>query len=703
MSEPAAPGGGIAKLLNPASVAILGATEGANRVGGRVLRYMLEAGFQGPVYPVNPGRDTVQGRPAFATVGDIPGTADCAILAIPARAVAESLRACAAKGVGAAVVFSSGFAEMGAEGRRLQAELGDAAREAGVRLLGPNCLGAFNAHLGFMATFSSNLLGNLPVPGAVGIVSQSGAFGAHLYSLARQRGIGLSYWVTTGNEVDITLADCIAFMANAGDVNTIVVYAEGINDPDGLRAALDLSREKRKPVIFLKVGRTEAGAKAAHSHTASLAVSDVVCDALFRQTGTHRAETTEEMIELAYACQMGVFPAGNRVGVLTMSGGVGVQMADVSIKSGMAVPELPADLQAEIKGLIPFAATANPVDVTASAMEDTSLLTRTIDMLLDAPQCDSVGAFMTPVAATDEFTDQLVASLAQSRARHPDKPFALCMPAPAGIRARYEAGGNMVFDTPERAVDAFAALARFRAGFERGAGDPPPALPAGAEPVPAEAVGEVAAKAILAAAGIPVPREVLASDPDAAVAAAADMGGPVAMKIVSPDIAHKTEIGGVLLGVAGADAVAAGFATLMDRARAAHPGARLDGVSVAEMVTGGVETVIGAQVDPTFGPVVMFGLGGIFVEVLKDVSFRLAPFGVDEARRMVREIRGFPLLAGARGAEPADLDALAQALARVSAFAAANADRLESLDINPFRVLPKGALALDALIVPKGR
>jgi len=690
----------IGKLLNPESVAILGATEGENRVGGRVMRYMLEAGFAGPVYPVNPKRDTVQGRQAFASVEDIPGTADCAVLAVPAKVVIPSLKACAGKGVRAAVCFSSGFAEMGEEGRRLQAELGDAARDAGVRLLGPNCLGAFNAHRGFVGTFSSNLIGNMPVPGSVAIVSQSGVFGAHLYSLARARGIGLSYWVTTGNEVDITLAECIAFVAGQDDVNTIVVDAEGINDPDGLRDALATARERRKPVIFVKVGRTEAGARAAASHTASLAVSDVVCDALFRQYGAHRADTTEEMIELAYACQMGVYPAGRRVGILTMSGGVGVQMADMSIKSGMQVPDLPTDLQAEIKELVPFAATANPVDVTASAMEDTSLLTRTIGMMLDAEQCDSVASFMTPVAATEAFTDELIDSLTAVRQRHPDKPFALCMPTPEELRRRYEAAGQMIFDTPERVIDAFAALARFRAAFDAGAGAAPPDLPAGVLDVPAKAVGEVEAKQILASLGIAVPRETLATDAEAAVAAASEIAGPVAMKIVSPDIVHKTEIGGVLLGVEGAEAVAAGFTTLIERAGAAHPDAAIDSVSVAEMITDGVETVVGVQNDPTFGPVVMFGLGGIFVEVLQDVSFRLAPFGVDEARRMIGEIRGLPLLEGARGADPVDLDALAEALARISVFAAANADRLQSLDINPFRARAGGAVALDALIVP---
>ena len=691
----------IAKLFNPGSVAILGATEGANRVGGRVMRYMLEGGFAGPVYPVNPTRETVQGVAAYASVDAIPGSVDCAILALPAEAVMPSLDQCAAIGVKSAVVFSSGFAEMGAEGRRLQDELGRAARAAGIKLLGPNCLGIANSHSGFYASFSSNFLDGLPQPGSVAVVSQSGAFGAHLYTLARARGIGITYSVTTGNEVDTTISECLAYLATAPEVNTIMLYAEGINDADGLRRAMALARDNRKPVIVTKVGRSEVGIKAAASHTASLAVSDAVCDALFRQYGAHRVSTTDEMIEIAYAAQMGIFPTGRGIGIISMSGGVGVQMADRATDCDMAIPELPAAARAELQALTPMAVTANPVDLTAAAMSDPAMLETSFRILLNEPCCDAVASFLTPVMATPEMTADLTACFDEMRESQPNKPIALCLPASTEIKRAYEAKGYTLFDSPDWLISGFAALAGFGEAFARGAGTPPAPLPPGAEPVPTHAVDEVAAKRILKSAGLPTVRECLAATAEDAAAFAAGLGRPVALKIASADILHKTEIGGVLLNVAGADAVAQGFTTLVERAKAARPEASIDGVVVSEMVEDSIETVIGVNLDPTFGPVVMFGLGGIFVEVLGDVTFRLAPFGRDEAHRMIREIRGFEVLTGARGGPVVDLEALAAALEAVSVFAAANAERLESLDINPFLVGPWGGAAVDALIVPR--
>ncbi len=689
-------------LLNPSSVAILGATDETRRVGGRVMRYMHEAGFKGPIYPINPKRETVQGKQAYPSILDIPGSADLAILSIPARFVKPSLYDCAAKGVKAVVVFSSGFAEMGDEGRAMQDELGAAALDAGVRLLGPNCLGAASVNSGVIASFSSNFLDALPEPGSVGIVSQSGAFGAHLYSLARARGIGLSHWVTTGNEVDITVAECLDFLVDRDEVNTLVVYAEGINDPNGLRRALSKARAARKPVIFLKVGRTEAGAEAAKSHTASLAVSDAVVDALLRQYGVYRADTTDEMMDVAYACQMGVFPEGRKLGILTISGGVGVQMADSAIKHGLEVPELPEAAQEKIAEMLPFAAVRNPVDITATAMEDPSFVPITHEIILNETDCDAVASFLTPVSGSHDVADTLLPYFARVREATPNKAISLNVIMPEDVARRYEADRHTVFDTPDRAVASLAALCKIREGFDRGEGAPPPARPSVALGVPETAVSEVEAKRVLASNGINVVREVLATDADGAASSAAEMPGAVVMKIASPDIQHKTEIGGVLVGVEGEDAVRDDFDTLLARAKEHAPDARIDGIVVCEMVSSGVETVIGVNSDPTFGPVVMFGLGGIFVEVLKDVTFRLAPFGVDEAARMIREIKSFDVLTGARGGPAVDLDGLAETLARVSVFAAENADRLDSLDINPYLALPEGGCALDALIVPNG-
>lgn len=688
----------IKHLLNPEAVVIVGATEGEHRIGGRVLHYILRAGFDGAVYPVNPGRDTVHGLTAYRRIEDIPGTADCAIFAVPAPAVIPSIRACAAKGVKAAILFSAGFAEMGEEGRTMQDELMAAARETGMRILGPNCLGAFNAHSGLMGTFSSNIIDKTPAPGRVGIVSQSGAFGAHLYSLCDERGIGISYWVTTGNEADIAVGECISFMAAEPAVNTIMVYAEGINDPDGLAAALQLARANRKPVIFVKVGRTEAGAMAAASHTASLAVSDTACDAFLKQHGAYRADTTEEMIECAYACQPGVFPAGDKLALVSISGGAGVQMADRCDAEGLMVPEYPADLQAELKVMLPLAATANPVDMTAIVVEKTDLMIQTFQMVSDRAGCDAISAFLTPIAARQEVMDGLTA---WGKSLNGRMPVCLCAPVPREVRRPYEEAGILLFDTPDEAVRACAILRRFAVLFDAADASAPPPPPDGAETIEAAPLNEAEAKAVLRSWGIDTVAESLATAVDEAVTAAAAISGPVALKIASAEIAHKTEIGGVLLNVDGMDNVRAGFETLVERGRAANPRAVIDGVIVSEMAGQGVETVIGVQNDPTFGPMVMFGLGGVFVEILQDVSFRLAPFGVDEARRMIAEIKGVKVLQGARGGAPADVEALAEALARLSVFAAANADRLETVDLNPLLVRECGVLALDALIVPR--
>lgn len=687
----------IKHLLNPSAITIMGATEGEHRIGGRVMHYILRAGFKGEIYPVNPGRETVQGIKAYPRIEDVPGTADCAILAIPAAAVIDALRSCVTKGVKAAVLFSAGFAELGDEGAAMQAELAAVAKEAGIRILGPNCLGAFSAHSGFMATFSSNIIDKTPEPGSVGIVSQSGAFGAHLYSLCDARGIGISYWVTTGNEADITIADCIAFMANAPDVNTIMVYAEGINDPEGLAVALQLAHKNRKPVIFLKVGRTEAGAKAAASHTASLAVSDTTVEAFLKRYGAYRAETTDEMIELAYACQGGVFPASNRIGLLTISGGVGVQMADLCVAECLDAPEFPEDLQRQITEMLPFASATNPVDMTAVVVEKPELLLKTFELVGGSAEVDAIATFLTPIAAREEVID----GLAQwSRTHGCGRPIALCAPVSVEIQRKYEEAGMLFFDTPDKIIRAFAALDGFRRSFDWIYGEPSDA-PKNARALSSEPVNEVEAKAILQSWGIGVVQERLVTSAEEAVETAAGFGGPVVLKIASPEITHKTEVGGVLLNVEGAEAVSEAYATLISRTNDARPDANIDGVIVSEMLSDGVETVIGVQNDPTFGPVVMFGLGGVFVEVLKEVSFRLAPFSEDVAFDMIYQTKGHEMLDGVRGAPSADVQALAEALARVSVFAAENADIIDTVDLNPFLVSAEGAVALDALIVPK--
>ncbi len=699
MSE--APGHSLLPILRPETVAVIGASDTPSRIGGRPIHSMKAMGFGGRIFPVNPRRETVQGIPAWPSIRDVPEPVDCALIAVPAAIAVEAIRDCAERGVKSAVVFTSGFAEQGEDGARAQREVGQIARDSGMRIVGPNCLGVFAMDRGWYGTFTNApALLDLP-PGPVGIVSQSGAYGSHVLLVAQRRGVGSNFWVTTGNECDVDVGEVIDFFAESPEVGIIAVYAEGVRDGLRLRQALARARDARKPVIFMKVGRTGEGARAAASHTASLAGSDAVYDALFRQYGVYRAGTTEELVDVAYACQYGSYPKGRRISLQTISGGVGVQMADDAVRYGLEVAPLPGPVQDKLKAMIPFAGTNNPVDFTAQALNEPDLMVKNIGLTIDEADYDSHVIFMTSVPATPFMKEPCAGLFRTVRERYPDEPMIMSLVGGPDVVAVYEKLGYPVFEDPSLAVRAIAALTRLGEAFDRSSDSPPPAPRDGMLPAPAEAVGEHEAKAILASAGIPAVRERLAATPEAAAAAAAAIGGPCALKIVSPDILHKTEIGGVLLDVEGESAVADGARTLLRRASERAPEARIEGVLVSEMVSGGVETVLGAVHDPVFGPAVMFGLGGVFVEVLKDVSFRLAPFGVGEAHRMIDEIRGRAMLDGVRGAPPADLDALADALARLSVFADANAGRLESIDINPFIVLPKGGVAVDALIVPR--
>ncbi|WP_112664428.1 acetate--CoA ligase family protein [Microvirga flavescens] len=687
-------------LFRPQSVAILGASDDGNRISGRPVRYLLEGGFKGPIYPVNPNRETVQGLKAYPSLAAVPEVPDIVLIAVPAGLTELAVSECIEKGVRGAVIFSAGYAESGEEGLAIQERISTIARAGGLRLLGPNCLGIFNPQIGFYGTFTQSLDKEMPKPGPLGIISQSGAYGSHIAYLARRRGIGINYWITTGNEADVDIAECLEWMAAQPDIKVIMAYVEGVRDGARFRAALELAQRNRKPIIMMKVGRSEVGAKAASSHTASLAGSDAIYDALFRQYGVHRATTTEEQIDVAYACARGIFPQGNKLGVVTLSGGAGVLISDAAERHGLDVAPMPLAAQKKLKELLPFASVENPVDTTAQALNDMNLLAKNLEVILDEGGYDALIGFFSTVPNTRTLSGPLKKAIADGCSRFPDRLIALSMVGDDDVVRSYEESGFLVFEDSDRAILALSALTRFIQAFDRAAVAPFVAV---AEPLTGEALSEHAAKALLGKAGIPFLGERLVTDAEEAAAAAEAIGYPVVMKIVSPDIEHKTEIGGVLIGLADRAAAAEGFATLMERAARRRPDAMIEGVLVAPMAKKGVETIIGVSSDPVFGPAVMFGLGGVHVEVLKDVTFRLAPFGREEALRMIDEIRGRSLLSGVRGALPSDVEALADVLVRISHFAAAHSEDVETIDLNPVLVLPKGegVVALDALVVPR--
>ena len=680
-------------LLAPRSIAVVGASDDPTRIGGRPIAYMLRQGFQGRILPVNPKRDRVQGLPAYASVAALPEAPDAAIIAVPPGAATDAVDQLGARGTRAAIVFTAGYAEPGNDA----AEVGliAVARRHGMRLLGPNCLGLFNARIGYFPIFSSSFENGWPRPGRIGIASQSGAYGTHVFAVARERGLGTPICVTTGNEADVTVADVIGWLVEDDGTDVIAAYIEGVRDGNALRSALTAALGARKPVVVMKVGASRIGAAAARSHTASLAGDDAVFDAVLREFGAYRARTTEEMLDVAALATRRIYPASNTLGVITISGGAGVLISDAAERLDLPMPEMPVDAQAALKQLVPFAAPRNPVDCTAQAFNDMSLIGRFAESMVVDGGYKSVLGFFTQVGASPSIAPALRAQMKAVRDRYPDRLYVLSVVAPPERVQEYEADGFTVFEDPTRAAVAIAAMGRFGDAFAGGRTKLVTRLKV---PLPPASPDEAGAKRLLAAAGIACVPEQACATADEAATAAARLGWPVVLKLLSPDIQHKTEIGGVLLGVGSEAGVRDGFALLMDRARERAPGARVEGVLAAKQVAGAVEVVMGVHRDPVFGPVAMVGLGGVFVEVLRDVALRLCPFGEDTAERMIRGLRGAPLLLGARGRPAAHMDALVTMLAQLSVFAVAAGPRLRAVDINPVFALPDGAYAADAVI-----
>jgi acyl-CoA synthetase (NDP forming) len=688
---------GLTPLLAPRSVAVLGASSDPTRIGGRPIAYMRAQGFPGQLYPVNPNRTEIQGLKAYPSVADLPEAPDVAIVAVPAELAATAVEDLARRGVKAVVMFTAGFAEMDEAGAAAQVKMVATARAAGMRILGPNCLGVFDARRSYYATFSSSFDSGWPVLGRIGIASQSGAYGTHLYTLARNRGIGASLCVMTGNEGDVTVGECIGWLAENPDVDVIAVYAEGIREAPGLIAAFEAAKAAKKPIVMQKVGRSELGGKAAKSHTASIAGDDAVTEAVMAEFGIYRARNSEEMLDIAHTATRKIYPVSNSLGVITVSGGAGVLISDVAENLGLAMPEMPLEAQQKLRALVPFCAPRNPVDATAQVSNDVTLVkTFTESMVRDGNYASVLGFFS--MTASSRRWPAIREQLNEVRAANPDRLYVLSVIAPPERRDELETDGWVVHEDPTRAVTAIDAMGRYGAAFAAKPAGPAPTVPT--VTLPATTPTEAEAKRLLGEAGIASAPEAACATVDQAISAAQQFGFPVVMKILSPDIIHKSEIGGVLLDIADPDAVRSGFDLLLHRANAAAPSARIEGVLVAKQLKGGVECILGIHKDPVFGPMAMFGLGGIFVEVLKDVVFRRCPFGPDTAEAMIRSIKGAPLLLGVRGRKQADVKALADMLSRLSAFAVAAGDRLQSIDLNPVFAMPEGqgAFAVDAVI-----
>lgn len=693
-------------LFAPQSVAIIGASSDQRRFGGRPIQYLLDAGFPGGIYPVNPGREEIQGLKTYPSISAIDGPVDCAILAISAEATLATLEACIAKGVHSAVLYGAGFSEMGDEGRALQDRVLAMARGSGMRLLGPNCMGLFNAHKRFYATFASALEEDVGQPGNIAVASQSGGYGGYLLKHLMLRGLGVSQWITTGNEADIDVGEALGWMAAQPENEILLGYVEGVKSGASLIAALETAQTLGKPVVMMKVGRTAEGSKAAASHTASLTGEDKVYDALFEKFGVYRPRTTDEMLDVVSALSLKRPLKGNRIGVISISGGVGVQIADFVSDAGMQMGQLPDDAQAALRALVPACSPHNPIDMTGLVTTNHDIMEKTLDIVLGARAFDATLVFLGITGVAPSMAVPLQQAIFRAYARHHDQLLSVAITAPDEMVRAYEAQGILTTEDPSRAVAALGALNRFQmqAAASKRSGTqteevssflPTSDLPASGR------FNEAEAKGLLAAIGIPSPHEALAATAEMAAKQAHAIGFPVAVKLVSADILHKTEVGGVMLGLTD-DAQVISAVREMQASIAKHrPDARIDGFLVSQMVNEGVETILGVHRDPAFGPVITFGLGGVLVELLADAVCALAPVNIDEARAMIGGIKTAPLLTGYRGGPAHDVEALAQAIANVSQFAARHRDRLHSIEINPLRVMPGsgGVIALDAVLV----
>lgn len=702
-------------VFNPQSVAIIGASANPIKPSGQPLIALLNNGYAGQVYPVNPKYDELLGVKCYPRVSDIPGEVDMAIIAVPAAITMPALEECAAKGVKVAVIFTSGFAEVGEEGASIQQEMTALAQRSGMRIVGPNCMGLVNNLNNLMATFFLLKLPTAPIiPNVLGFVSQSGGFGSLIYFLVEEAGLGFTYYVSSGNEADLDFSDYLAYMASDPNVKVLGGYLEGVRDGSKLLAAADLALAHEKPIMILKAGRNPSAARAAASHTGAMVGSDRVYDAFFRQKNIIRTESIDEMLIAINIMACGRIPKGPRVGIISASGGGGVVLADKCESVGLQVTGLTAGTRRALDAILPpFASSANPVDITSQFMVQQGLLLETAKQVIEDPNVDTLMLFCRLSSLSQgngALVDEVIHLYKQT-----DKPLIAITwgedeEARETIRRLREHRIPAV-RTSDFAVYALADIVRWAQRMADIKARTPEEKPVTASarlevekllatyPDRAQ-LTESQSKEILKAYGIPVTREQLTTTPEEAAVAASQLGFPVVMKIESPDILHKTDAGGVKLGVGSPEEARQAFAEIVDNAHGYKPDADIRGVLVQEMLSGATEVIVGMSRDPVFGPVVMFGLGGILVEVLKDVCLRVAPLTRAEAAEMLEEIQGKKVLEGVRGRPPVDKEAIIDVIVKVSHLAA-DFPAIAEMDINPLLVFPQGqgAKAADALIV----
>ena len=685
-------------IFRPRSVAVIGASNREGSVGHAIFKNILMGGYRGTLYPVNPNYPSIAGVRSYQTVSAIPDEIDLAMIIVPAGAVAAVLEECGQKGVRAVVVVSAGFKEIGPDGLKEEQRIAAIARKYNMPLVGPNCLGVISTDEDVV--LNASFARCMPKRGNIAFVSQSGALCAGILDYARGRNIGFSKFISFGNKADVTELDLVRYLAEDDSTEVILMYLETLADG---RAFIELAREitgemkLRKPILAIKSGRTSQGAAAARSHTGSLAGSDAVYDAIFAQAGILRVDTVEELFDFAVGFSRQPLPSGNRFAIVTNAGGPGIMATDAAIRHGLELAKLRPETLESLKAKLPPTANIfNPVDVIGDAQSDR--YTAALSAVLADQNVDGVVVLLTPQSMTDiEAIAQTVGKVTAKHRKPVLASFLGHVDISSGVKI-LEQDGIPNYQFPENAARSLAAMyqytqwvkrprtteRRFKVDtaavkniFQRVRADGRTFLPE------AEALG------VMEAYGFPMLPHGLAQTADEAVALLQKIGGPVAMKIASPDVVHKVDVGGVLLNISTAEEARVGFNKITNGVKQKLPSARLLGVEIQQMAAKGTEVILGLSRDPSFGHIIMFGLGGTYVEVLKDVSFRLVPIRELGAHNMIKTIRAAKVFESFRGQPPADVDAMAECLERLSQLAV-DFPEIEELDINPLIVHAQG-------------
>jgi acetate---CoA ligase (ADP-forming) len=681
-------------LLKPRSVAIIGASSNATRVGGIPMDLLVRAGFES-LYPVNPKNTEIQGRPCFADIESVPEIVDLVLLAIGAEDVLPYLERCHARGIKAAIVFAAGFAETNeAEGIARQEALTAFTKRTGMRVAGPNCMGNANFNDNIFTTFGTSFQPGDPA-GSTALLTQSGNMCATVYRMARRAGVAFSHVINTGNEADVDFADYLAFLAEDPATDAALCYIEELRDGAAFLKAAAAFRAAGKLLTVYKVGASEKGAEAARSHTAALAGDSAAYDAAFAATGVARATELGGLADLAYLHGFGTKIAGNSCAILSVSGAAGAILSDALSLNGGNVPTFPESVQAPLRASIPaFGMVSNPVDLTGNLVNANDFLFEAVRLALSPDDVDVLIVFL-PGYFLERALDQLERAAAQAT-----KQIVVVDTFALGDRAKLAAAGIAYFDDFDRAARAICTYGAWKAGSTAMLTQPAakagwPAFPPGEA-----ALSETASKDALAAFGVPVVHDALVHSEAEARESAKRIGFPLVAKLVSPDVAHKTEHGLIRLGLKTADDVGAAYTAMLAKAQS-MPGVRIEGVTLEPMLAGGVEILAGVTRDPVFGWMLTVGLGGVWTELMKDVRHRLLPVDAAGAEEMLRGLKGFKLLDGYRGAPKADVAAAAQGIAALCDAVLAGGARLREVEINPLLVLPEGqgAVAVDALVL----